>query len=108
MTRTEAREQAFILLFEKIFNHFGRCRVMALEVDMNNQTVGPINPKEGFETTKVIVTEAWKISVADSTRNALEWDDDPIIPEGVESFAPQLIKNLREVHDRKNQRDKQE
>ena len=41
-------------MFEKIFNHFGRCRVMALEVDMNNQMVGPIHPIGGFETKKVI------------------------------------------------------
>lgn len=95
-------------MFEKIFNHFGRCRVMALEVDMNNQMVGPIHPIEGIETKKVIITDAWRITAADSTRSALEWDDDPIIPDGEESFAPQLIKNLREVHDRKNQRDKQE
>ena len=93
-----------ITMFEKVFNHFGRCRVMALHIDDNNKIVGPIDPKEGFETTNVIITDAWKVSMANSTRNALEWDDDPIIPEGVQSEAPLLIKNLREVHEKANQK----
>ena len=92
-------------LFEKVYNHFGKCRVLALEIDENNQIVGPIDPKEGFETNKVIITEAWKVSMADPTRNALVWDDDPIIPKGVQSVAPKLIENLRKIHDKRNRKE---
>lgn len=36
----------------------------------------------------------------DSTCNALEWDDDPIIPEEESQTAPALalLNNLREIH----------
>ena len=43
------------------------------------------------------------VSINDNTRNAFEWDDEPIIPDGESETAPvlELLNNLREVHNKK-------
>ena len=48
---------------------------------------------------KVIIKDAWQVSTMDSTCNALEWDDEPIIPEKESKTAPvlALLENLREI-----------
>ena len=65
-----------------------------------------IDFSEAIELKKVIITDAWKVSAHEPTRNALEWDDDPIIPESESISAPviELMKNLREVHDKMEKR----
>jgi hypothetical protein len=85
--------------FENILPRFGRCRLMALAMDDNNQIVGPNNFDEALEVKSVTITDAWRVSIHDNTRNALEWDDEPIIPNNESKTAPvlELLNNLREV-----------
>ena len=89
--------------FENILPHFGRCRLMALAMDDNNQIVGPYNFDEAIEVKSLLITEAWRVSIHDNTRNALEWDDEPIIPNNESKTAPvlELLNNLREVHNKR-------
>lgn len=89
--------------FEKMLPRFGRCRLMALAMDDNNQIVGPYNFDEAIEVKSVTITDAWRVSIHDNTRNALEWDDEPIIPNNESKTAPvlELLNNLREVHNKR-------
>ena len=89
--------------FEQLLPRFGRCRLMALSIDDNNQIVGPYNFDEAIEVKPVTITDAWRVSIHDNTRNALEWDDEPIIPNNESKTAPvlELLNNLREVHNKK-------
>ena len=88
--------------FERMRPYFGRCRLMALAMDDNNQIVGPYNFDEALEVKSVTITDAWRVSIHDNTRNALEWDDEPIIPNNESKTAPvlELLNNLREVHNK--------
>jgi len=86
--------------FEQVYPRFGKCCIAAVLIsDDVNQLLSSIDFNESIES-KVIITEAWKVSPMDSTCNALEWDDDPIIPEEKCETAPvlALLKNLREIH----------
>ena len=89
--------------FERMLPYFGRCRLMALAMDDNNQIVGPYNFDEAIEVKSVTITDAWRVSIHDNTRNALEWDDEPIIPNNESKTAPvlELLNNLREVHNKR-------
>lgn len=89
--------------FEKMLPRFGRCSLMALAMDDNNQIVGPYNFDEAIEVKSVTITDAWRVSIHDNTRNALEWDDEPIIPNNESKTAPvlELLNNLREVHNKR-------
>ena len=89
--------------FEQLLPRFGRCRLMALAIDDNNQIVGPYNINEAIEVRAITIIDAWMVSINDNTRNAFEWDDEPIIPDGESETAPvlELLNNLREVHNKK-------
>ena len=89
--------------FERMLPYFGRCRLMALAMDDNNQIVGPNNFDEALEVKSVTITDAWRVSIHDNTRNALEWDDEPIIPNNELKTSPvlELLENLRELHDKR-------
>jgi hypothetical protein len=89
--------------FERMLPYFGRCRLMALAMDDNNQIVGPYNFDEAIEVKSVTITDAWRVSIHDNTRNALEWDDEPIIPNNELKTSPvlELLENLRELHDKR-------
>ncbi len=86
--------------FEQVYPHFGKCCIVAALIsDDVNQLLSSIDFNESIES-KVIITEAWRVSAMDSTCNALEWDDDPIIPEKESKTASvlSLLENLREIH----------
>ena len=86
--------------FEQIYPRFGKCLIVAaLSSNDSNQMFKSINFKVSIEL-KVIITDAWRLSAMESTCNALEWDDDPIIPEEESQTAPvlALLNNLREIH----------
>lgn len=89
--------------FERMLPYFGRCRLMALAMDDNNQIVGPNNFDEALEVKSVTITDAWRVSIHDNTRNALEWDDEPIIPNNELKTSPvlELLEILRELHDKR-------
>lgn len=89
--------------FEQVLPRFGRCRLMALAIDDNNQIIGPYNFEEAIELRTITIIDAWRVSIHDNTRNALEWDDEPIIPDSELETAPvfELLNNLREVHNKK-------
>ena len=61
--------------FERVYSQFNKCQLVAVEIAEQ---------------------------MHEPTRNALEWDDDPIIPESETTTAPviELMKNLREIHDK--------
>lgn len=88
--------------FERVYSQFGNCQLVAVAIDDQMHVNMNIDFSEAIELKKVIITDAWKVSAREPTRNALEWDDDPIIPESERSSAPviELMKNLREVHDK--------
>lgn len=86
--------------FEQIYPRIGKCLIVAaLSSNDSNQMFKSINFKESIEL-KVIITDAWRVSAMDSTCNALEWDDDPIIPKEESMTAPvlALLENIRKVH----------
>lgn len=86
--------------FEQIYSRFGKCRIVtALISNEVNQFIRSIDFKESIEL-KVIIKDAWQVSAMDSTCNALEWDDEPIIPKEESKTAPvlALLENLREIH----------
>lgn len=88
--------------FERVYSQFGSCRLVAVAIDEQMHINMNIDFSEAIELKKVIITDAWKVSAHGPTRNALEWDDDPIIPESECTTAPviELMKNLREVHNK--------
>lgn len=88
--------------FERIYSRFGKCQLVAVEIDDQMHVNMNTGFSEAIELKKVIITDAWKVSAQEPTRNALEWDDDPIIPESEKTTAPviELLKNLREVHNK--------
>lgn len=88
--------------FERVYSQFGSCRLVAVAIDDQMHINMNIDFGEAIELKKVIITDAWKVSAHGPTRNALEWDDDPIIPESECTTAPviELMKNLREVHNK--------
>ena len=83
-----------------------KCQLVAVEIDDQMHVNMKIDFSEAIELKRVIITDAWKVSAHEPTRNALEWDDDPIIPESEKTTAPviELMKNLREVHDKMEKR----
>ena len=87
---------------EKYLPRFGRCRLIAISIDNNNQIQIPNSFEDSIEVKKVTITDAWCVSVHDSTRNALEWDDDPVIPDKEKTTAPvlKILEMLRNVHER--------
>lgn len=92
--------------FERVYSRFGNCQLVAVAIDDQMHVNMNIDFSEAIELKKVIITDAWKVSAHEPTRNALEWDDDPIIPESESISAPviELMKNLREVHDKMEKR----
>ena len=92
--------------FERVYSRFGNCQLVAVAIDEQMHINMNIDFSEAIELKKVIITDAWKVSVHEPTRNTLEWDDDPIIPESESTTAPviELMKNLREVHDKMKKR----
>ena len=87
--------------FERVYSRFGNCQLVAVAIDDQMHINMDIDFSEAIEPKKVIITDAWKVS-AGPIGNALEWDDDPIIPKSESTTAPviELMKNLREVHDK--------
>lgn len=87
---------------EKNLPHFGKCRLTALAIDDNNQIQVPDSFEEAIEVTSIVIIEAWRITSSSTSINALEWDDDPFIPESEETTAPvlEVLENLREIHDK--------
>ena len=87
--------------FERVYSRFGNCQLVAVVIDDQMHINMDIDFSEAIEPKKVIITDAWKVS-AGPIGNALEWDDDPIIPKSESTTAPviELMKNLREVHDK--------
>ena len=87
---------------EKNLPRFGKCRLMALAIDDNNQIQMPDNFEEAIEVTSIIIIDAWRIKTSSMAVNALEWDDDPVIPESEKTTAPilEVLENLREIHDK--------
>jgi len=75
---------------------------MALAIDDNNQIQMPDNFEEAIEVTSIIIIDAWRIKTSSMAVNALEWDDDPVIPESEKTTAPilEVLENLREIHDK--------
>lgn len=85
--------------FEQIYSRFGKCHIVTALISNDvNQLIRSIDFKESIEL-KVIIKDAWQVSTMDSTCNALEWDDEPIIPEKESKTAPvlALLENLREI-----------
>ena len=96
MTPTDSKN---LDAFEQIYPRFDKCCIVAALISNDvNQLLRSIDFKESIEL-KVIITDAWRVSAMDSTCNALEWDDEPIIPEKESKTAPvlALLKNLREI-----------
>lgn len=91
-------------LFEREYKKYRKCRLLALAFDENKGIIGEINPSESFEFDSVIIVDAWRVSMEDSTRYAFEWDDNPIIPASEAQSAPilSLLANLREVQKQTN------
>lgn len=87
---------------EKLLPHFGKCRLMAIAIDENNQIQIPDSFEEAIEVTSIVIIEAWRITASSMAVNALEWDDDPLIPESEKTTAPilEILENLREIHDK--------
>ena len=79
--------------FEQIYSRFGKCHIVTALISNDVNQL-----KESIEL-KVIIKDAWQVSTMDSTCNALEWDDEPIIPEKESKTAPvlALLENLREI-----------
>lgn len=96
MTPTDSKN---LDAFEQIYPRFDKCCIVAALISNDvNQLLRSIDFKESIEL-KVIITDAWRVSAMDSTCNALEWDDDPIIPEEESKTAPviALLENLRKI-----------
>ena len=91
-------------LFEREYKKFRKCRLLALAFDDSKGIIGEVNPSKSFEFDSVVIVDAWRVSIEDSTRYAFEWDDNPIIPASEAQSAPilSLLANLREVHKQSN------
>lgn len=87
---------------EKFLPHFGKCKLMALAIDNNNQIQVPDDFEEAIEVTSIVIIDAWRITDSSMAVNALEWDDDPLIPESEKNTAPilEVLENLRKIHDK--------
>jgi hypothetical protein len=89
---------------EHLYLRFGSCLLTALAIDDNNRISMPDSFDEAIELKRIIIQDAWRVSIHDITRNALEWDDDPFIPDSEITTAPvlELLAEMREVHYKMN------
>ena len=62
----------------------------------------PDDFEEAIEVTSIVIIDAWRITDSSMAVNALEWDDDPLIPESEKNTAPilEVLENLRKIHDK--------
>lgn len=95
MTPTDSKN---LDAFEQIYPRFDKCCIVAALIsDDAKQLLRSIDFNESIEL-KVIITDAWRVSAMDSTCNALEWDDDPIIPEEESKTAPVCTLQIYTPH----------
>ena len=90
--------------FQYLYSRFGKCKIKALAIDESNRFAEPIDMENAIDVSSVVIIDAWRIAAGDYTCNALEWDDDPVIPDSEKSTAPvlEVLKNMREVHERQS------
>lgn len=85
--------------FEKLYNQYHSCLLMAFEIDRNNQIIMPKNLNEAYKFTNIEFRNAWEIEIDDMAKMAIEPDDEPYIPEDKKDNAP-IIKVLKMLRDR--------
>ena len=88
--------------FQYLYPRFGKCQIKALAIDENNRFEMPDDLADAIEVSSVVIADAWRLTAGNSACNALEWDDDPFIPDSEKDTAPvlEVLKEMREVHER--------
>lgn len=88
--------------FQYLYSRFGKCRIKALTIDENNRFEMPKDLADAVEVSSVVITDAWCLTAGHPACNALEWDDDPFIPDSEKETAPvlEVLKEMRGVHDK--------
>lgn len=88
--------------FQYLYPRFGKCGIIALAIDENNHFEMPKDLADAIEVSSVVITDAWRLTAGNPACNALEWDDDPFIPDSEQDTAPvlEVLKEMREVHER--------
>lgn len=88
--------------FQYLYPRFGKCGIIALAIDENNHFEMPKDLADAIEVSSVVITDAWRLTAGNPACNALEWDDDPLIPDSEKDTAPvlEVLKEMREMHER--------
>lgn len=88
--------------FQYLYPRFGKCGIIALAIDESNRFEMPNDLADAIEVSSVVITDAWRLTAGNPACNALEWDDDPFIPDSEKDTAPvlEVLKEMREVHKR--------
>lgn len=81
------------------YSKYGGCWMLPLELDARNQIVQPKDFSRVFKFTRIEFREAYEISTKDLAKIAIERDDTPFIPEGLEKDAPviEVLEKLRNL-----------
>lgn len=85
--------------FEQLFKRFGECRLTVFQLDNENNIIMPNSFDDAFKFVDIEFRNAWEIGMNDMAWQALESDDEPIIPENKTDSAPvlEVLSQLRDV-----------
>ncbi len=76
--------------FEQHFKRFRECRLTVFQLDNENNIIMPNSFDDAFKFVDIEFRNAWEIGMNDMAWQALESDDEPVIPEDKKQNAPIL------------------
>jgi len=85
--------------FEQLFKRFGGCWFTVFKLDNENNIIMSNSFDGAFKFVDIEFRNAWEIGMNDMAWQALESDDEPVIPENKTDSAPvlEVLSQLREV-----------
>lgn len=85
--------------FEQLFRRFGGCWFTTFQLDNENKIIMPNSFDGAFKFVDIEFRIAWEIGMNDMAWQAMEADDNPIIPENKIDSAPvlEVLSQLRDV-----------
>ena len=85
--------------FEEQYKRFGGCWLVAFQIKENNNIIMPNSFDEAFKVNDVEFREAYLIDINDDAQIAIEPDDNPYIPKGMNETAPiiRVLEGIREI-----------
>lgn len=85
--------------FEQLFKRFGGCWFTVFQLDNENNIIMSNSFDGAFKFVDIEFRNAWEIGMNDMAWQALESDDEPVIPESKTDSAPvlEVLSQLRDV-----------